>query len=258
MLFALPVLWSWLGYERNRNHCRAQPASVRDFLWIVLAGLCFTGDLALWHWSLQYTTVANSTLLTNFAPVMVTLGAWIFLDERITSRFVVGITSGLAGATLLVGGGSRIEAGNLPGDVLALGAAVFYAAYLICLKRLRREYDGLTIMAWTGLVACGGFFLSAMPTDELLWPQTSSGWLVLVALALISHVGGQTLIAFALGHLPASYASLGLLLQPVIAGILAWILFQERLSAVQGLGGFLILTGIGLATQPMRGLRQGA
>lgn len=252
VLFALPVLWAWLRYERARGRCSVQPATRREFHWIGLAGLLFTGDLAVWHWSLQYTTVANSTLLANFAPVLVTLGGWLMWGEKLTRRFLAGMVMGLFGATLLVGIHSQFHVQNLPGDLLALGAAVFYAGYLLCLKQLRRRYDGLTIMAWTGLVACAGFFLAALPAGETLWPRTMSGWLVLVSLGLVSHLGGQTLIAFAVGHLAASFSSVGLLLQPVVAGILAWIFFQERLDAVQGLGGILVLAGIALATQPRR------
>jgi drug/metabolite transporter (DMT)-like permease len=129
-----------------------------------------------------------------------------------------------------------------------LVAAVFYGAYLLLVKHLRREFSGLTIMSWSGLVSCPGFLVGGRLLGENLWPGTVKAWLVLVGLGVVSQLGGQTLIATALGHLPASYSSVGLLLQPVLASFLAWMLFEEKLSLVQLLGGLVVLAGIGLAT----------
>ena len=69
LAFVLPILWWWMRRQNRVSQGTLQrPATVKDFPRFALAGLLFTGDLAIWHWSLQYTTVANSTLLTNFAP----------------------------------------------------------------------------------------------------------------------------------------------------------------------------------------------
>jgi drug/metabolite transporter (DMT)-like permease len=78
-------------------------------------------------------------------------------------------------------------------------------------------------------------------------PQTLYGWAVLLGLAWISHAGGQGLIAYALAHLPATFSSVGLLLQPVIAAFFAWILLGEPLVPLQIAGGIVVLAGIYLA-----------
>jgi drug/metabolite transporter (DMT)-like permease len=70
---------------------------------------------------------------------------------------------------------------------------------------------------------------------------------VLLALALLSHVGGQSLIAYALAHLPAAFSSVSLLLQPVAAALLAWLILSEALGLLQGLGGAVVLAGIAIA-----------
>src|SRR5256885_29268 len=74
ILLALPILWVLVLLER-RSSDTPQPKTFADFKFLAIAGLFFAGDLSLWHWSLQITTVANSTLLTNFAPIFVTIGA---------------------------------------------------------------------------------------------------------------------------------------------------------------------------------------
>jgi drug/metabolite transporter (DMT)-like permease len=78
-------------------------------------------------------------------------------------------------------------------------------------------------------------------------PLSAYGWAILLGLALISHAAGQGLIAFALAHLPATFSSVGLLLQPVIAAVFAWTLLAEPLVPLQIAGGVVVLIGIYLA-----------
>ncbi len=267
ILFALPLLWGWLGIEREKSPSARRPVNRNDYLWLASAGLFFTGDLAVWHWSLQFTSVANSTLLTNFAPIFVTLGARVLFAERISRVFVLGMLLALGGAVMLVGASFNLNVRHLFGDLLAIGTALFYAGYLLALaigtalfyagyllavKHLRHSFSSATIMAWSGLVSCPALLLIAVCSRENLLPATAGGWWVLIALALISHVGGQTLIAYAFGRLPASFSSVSLLLQPVVAAAVAWLVLNEPLSFPQALGGLVVLAGITLASQ--RGL----
>ena len=82
---------------------------------------------------------------------------------------------------------------------------------------------------------------------EGLWATTAYGWLVLAGLALVSHAGGQSLIAYSLAHLPVGFSSVSLLLQPLLAALLAWVLLSEPLRPVQALGAVVILSGVALA-----------
>jgi drug/metabolite transporter (DMT)-like permease len=249
ILIALPILWLLVVYERQRQPETVRPRGTADFKWLAVAGLFFTGDLAMWHWSLQITTVANSTLLTNFAPIFVTIGAWLILGERVSSRFVIGLILALGGAGLLVLQSVSLSTRQMWGDLLSVVTAIVYSAYLLSVKGLRQRFSTITIMAWSGIVSCGALFLVAWLSGEKMIPIDARGWKVLVALALVSHVGGQTLIAFALGHLPASFSSVSLLLQPVIAALLAVPLLREPLSGLQIIGGLITLAGVLLASR---------
>ena len=75
-------------------------------------------------------------------------------------------------------------------------------------------------------------------------PASFYGWAMLAGLALISHAGGQVAITYALAYLPAAFSSLTLLLQPVVAAILAWLLLAEAVGPLQALGGAIVLAGI--------------
>jgi len=253
LLFALPLLWLWTGWERRTDPALRQPANRRDFAMLALAGLLFTGDLSIWHWSLQFTSVTNSTLLTNITPIFVTIGAWLWFGDRITRGFVIGMVLAIGGAALLVKNSVSLSSQHLVGDALSLVAAVFYAGYLLALKQLRKSFSTATIMAWSGLASCAGFGVVAWLSGDKMWTDSTRGWLVLLALALVSHIGGQALITYGFGHLPASFSSVSLLWQPVVAAAAAWVVLGEPLGWLQGLGAVVVLSGIALASGSLNG-----
>ena len=252
VFLALPVLWLWRLQERHKPDPPAQPAGPKDYRQLVIAGLLFAGDLALWHWSIQLTSVANATLFANFAPIFVTLGARILFSEKVTRTFLLGMAGALAGAAMVVGNSLSVTAKHVAGDLVGIATAVFYAGYMLSVKHLRRSFSTATIMAWSGLSASPALFLVALSSGERLVPMYASGWIVVIALALISQVGGQSLIAYAFAHLPASFSSLSLLVQPAVAAFLAWIILAEPLGLFQAFGGAVILCGIAVAGRANR------
>ena len=249
LFFALPVLWLWLSAQGGEGR---GPRTLREFLGLALAGLLFAADLAVWHWSIHFTSVANATLLANFAPVFVTFGAWLFFRERITVTFLAGLVLGLSGVAVLMGDSLSSGGRGLAGDGLGLLTAVFYGGYILAVSRLRRRFSTATIMAWSGTVSCLALLPVVLMSGEGLLAATAYGWGVLIALALVSHAGGQSLIAYALAHLPAAFSSVSLLLQPVIAAFLAWVMLAEPLRQVQALGAVIVLLAIVLARRGSR------
>lgn len=259
LLFALPLIWIWATWDRRQHPTTRQPATRKDFLMLAMGGLLFTADLSIWHWSLQFTTVTNSTLLTNIAPIFVTIGARIFFGDRIKLSFVIGMVLAISGAVMLVKSSVMIASANsgpttlfsskhLLGDVLSIVAAFFYAGYLLAVKHLRKTFSTPTIMAWSGLASCTGFGIVALLSGDKMLATSSKGWIVLLTLAVISHAGGQTLIAYGFGHLPASFSSVSLLWQPVVAAAVAWLVLDERLTWLQGVGALVVLSGIAVAS----------
>lgn len=250
LLFALPFLW--LVSSRESVRFPDPPGEERKALawWpCLLAGGFFAADLAFWHWSIRWTSVANSTLLTNCAPFFVMLGARVLFGERITRPLVIGMLVAALGTVLLVGTSLQLTRQHLLGDLLALVTAMFYGGYLLTIKHLRRTYSTARVLAWSGVISCALLWLIALVSQETIRIVSLRGFLVLLGLSLVSHLAGQGLIAYALAHLPAGFSAVGLLLQPVVAAVLAWILLQEPLNLLQVSGGITILTGIALAAR---------
>ena len=245
LALALPVLWT-LSTVVEKAEEGEIPAGWTPMVW---AWLFFAADLGFWHWSIHFTSVANATLLANFAPVFVVLYGWFALGQRVTGRFMLAMAVALVGTTLLVGGDFRLRPEALVGDLLGLITAAFYAGYLVSIKNLRGRFATVTIMARSGLVTGVALLPVALVSRETLLPHTAHGWLVLAALALISHVGGQSLIAFALAKLPTAVASVSLLVQPVTAAIAAAVLLREPVGVWQAVGVALVLAGVFTARQ---------
>ena len=216
---------------------------------MTLAGLFFAADLAVWHWSIKFTSVTNSTLLANFAPVWVILFGWIVFGERVTRGFFAAMLVALLGVILLVGSDFALQPRALLGDLMGLITAVFYAGYLLAVKDLRAGFPTTSIMASSGLVTVAALLPVALVSEAKFVPHTAHAWWVVAALALISHVGGQSLIAYALARLPAAVASVGLLVQPVTATLAAAALLGERITTLQVLGMALVLAGVFTARQ---------
>ena len=204
---------------------------------MLLAGLWFALDLGCWHYGIRYTSVANATVLPNLTPVIVTLVSWFAFRERPRAVFLVGMATAIAGAVLMAETGRRRAAGPAPhiGDILSASTAIWYALYFIAVRSARLTRSTLSVMLWSCLVGAPLLLVTALVLHEPMLPATALGWAAAVGLGL-AHVFGQGSIAWALGRLPASTASVTVLVQPVAAAILAYYVFGETLTGAAGAG----------------------
>jgi len=237
---AVPLLWWW-----SRSLTRsAKPARARGLL--VLTGVLFACDIACYFVAIHATTVANATLLSNCAPVFVAIGVALTVGGLPTRLALVATAVALGGIVLLVG--ERFERGHLLGDALGLVSAGFYGAYQLAVTALRRDQPAVRVMLWVagvGAVALGG---ACVVAGIPLWPTRGVDWAILVGLALVTQIGGQGAITWAMAHLAPMFSSVVLLVQPVVAAALAWWLFADGgMGRWQLLGGILVLVGIVLA-----------
>jgi drug/metabolite transporter (DMT)-like permease len=251
---ALPPLALWAYLERRaaaRGDTRHPAARLFDpaFFW---AGVYFAGDIALWHLSLVRNSVAASTLEANTAPIVVTILTWVLWGERPRLGFLLATLLAFLGMLLIVS--PKLAAGShaLAGDALALGAAWFYAAYILVVARLRARHGTAIVMFASTLIF--SLLLLPLALAEKFLPDSAHGWWVLIGCALSAQALGQSLIAYALAHLPATLGSVGLYLQVVASAGYAWLLLDERLASVQLAGGVIVLVAIALA-RAARGTR---
>lgn len=258
MILALPIIWIWYRFQARRRTEQPPPQRTRrDTYWLIGTAVAITVDLSLWHSSFLYTSVANAALLGSLHPIVIAIGAWFLFKEVITRLFVIGLIVAIAGAIGLARGDATDFSSVALGDVLALLSTFGFSAYALTLKRLRQTQSTATIMLWTLTLAPLMLLPIAAAVGETLVPQTMQGWLVVAAFALVGNIAGQTMMTYAFAHLPASFSAVSLLIVPVFAALLAWLLFEETISNLQAIAGAAVLAGIVLAERGRRSTSSG-
>ncbi|EQC69831.1 Permease of the drug/metabolite transporter (DMT) superfamily [Streptococcus sp. HSISB1] len=241
VLFSIPML---LPFIKKSD---LQSLSYKQVVTIVLAGAFLAGDLTFWNSSFSYTTVANSNLLVNLTPFTVIPVSYFLFKEKMTPKFLLGGLVTLLGVFVLMANKVTVSPERLLGDSMSLGASVFYAMFMITVYKLRDTVKSNVIMFLSAfgtllVLAAVIFFAEGfyVPKNfEELWP--------LLALALVSQILGQGLLAYCLGKVNASLSSLITLSQPVVAALYAWVIFQEHLNLQSIIAIIITLTGVYLA-----------
>ena len=215
---------------------------------MALAGVAFALDLACWHYGIRLTSVANATVLPNLTPVLVMLVSWVAFKERPRAVFLIGMAAALGGAVVMAEAGRVTGSGPFAhlGDLLSASTAVWYGLYFLAVRGARQWHGAGRVMLWSSLIGAPLLLMTALALKEPILPASALGWSAAAGLDLV-HVAGQGSIAWALGRLPASRASLVVLVQPVAAAALAYVLFAETLTPLQTLGAALALAGVVIA-----------
>jgi len=247
VLGVIYALEHWKTGENREAKPKVEPLNRRDLILLISAGVMFWGCLAFWAWSLTLTGVANSTILHNLTPLFTTLGAWVIFHESFDRRFLMGLLVAMIGAIALGLDDFQVGAEHLNGDIAALLSAVFSAANLMLIETLRHKFPATVILMW----CCGVGALLSLPVvllaENRLFPVTLSGWMAVIGLAVVCQVVGQGLQAYSLKRLSSGLVGIFLLLDPVLAAIIAWIVFVEGLTLVNSLAFATVLGGIYLA-----------
>jgi drug/metabolite transporter (DMT)-like permease len=231
----------------GRDARRSWPAlAPRRRLLLVAAGLALALHFATWIASLSYTTVASSVLLVNTAPLFAIVLSRVFLHEKPTATVLVAIPVAFAGAALIAYGDWTGSPGSLFGNGLAVAGAVTVAVYQVVGRGLR---DALPLNAYVlGVWATAALALAALARGfgVPLGGYPARTWLLFLALAVVPTLGGHGLVNKSLRSLPAPTVGLFLLGEPVIASLLAWMLFRETPGPWTLAGGAVVLAALGL------------
>ena len=244
MLLAIPFLVAF-NFIINRK-ILFKVKNKKTVFYTALASLAFTTDLSLWHFSMSITSVSNATIIVNSAPIFVALLAYLVFKEKPQKGFVTSFFITYIGILGLIIFSNNYANGKILGDILCMVAAVCYAAYLLIISKLGKE-TSLNIIFYTTFFCCLFSIVPMSFETGLYFPQTHFEWVNLVLLAFLCQFGGQFLITYGIGKISASSGSIGLLMQPLTATILAAFIFSEILNLMQMIFILITLLGIYLA-----------
>ena len=208
-----------------------------------LSGVFLAAHFALWFESLQHTTVASSTTIVCTEVIWVALGYWLFLKGKISLKAAAAIAVTLLGSVIIAWSDSGSDA-HLAGDLLALAAAVAVAVYTL-LGRIVREKLSTTVYTYLVYASCAlVLMLTCLVQEQKLLGYGLSPVLVGLLLAVFSTLLGHSIFSWCLKYFSPAFVSASKLCEPVVAAILAAILFGELPGMLMLLGGALILGGV--------------
>jgi drug/metabolite transporter (DMT)-like permease len=211
-----------------------------------LAGAFLAVHFASWITSLELTTVASSVLLVSTTPIFVALVAWLLLKEHVQTRGWVGVLLAFAG-TLLVAGGD-LSGSSLDGNILALVGGATAAGYVLAGRRARQ---GIGILEYAVIAyASAGILLllSCLVGGVELWGYGARTWWAIMGIVIGPQLLGHTIINLVLKDIDVTTVSVSIMAEPVIATVLAFLLFEEVPPALLYPGGAAILAGIYLTS----------
>ncbi len=232
---------------------RAELASLRrtDLLLAAATGMILAIHFITWISSLEYTSVLVSVVLVTTSPLWVALIEFVFLKARIGRWVIVGLVVAFVGGLLIgAGGEADTTVGRDPvlGGALALAGAVAFACYLVLGRKLRPK---LSLLPYIWLVySFAAVFLLALViiTGTPVGGYSSTGYLMIVLLAIFPQLLGHSSFNFALRYLSATYVGIASQIEPIGSAIAAFLIFGEVPFAVQVVGSAAILVGVAIAT----------
>jgi len=230
---------------------RGKPVRLRPAMWLALAvgGLAFAGDLASWHLGILRTQLANATLFGNAAVLFFPVYGFLLARRWPSWSQAVALALALTGAALLMGQSAEVSVRHLTGDLFCLLAGLLYTVYFAAMAHVRTRLGPVPALTLATAAGTLPLLVAALAMGERVMPHD---WTPLIALALASQALGQGLMIFALGQLTPMVIGIGLLIQPVIAGVVGWARYGERLGPVDLIGAALVAVALVLVRRERR------
>lgn len=226
----------------------ARPTRLGWKLWVGLfaGGVCFAADLGTWHLGILRTTLANATLFGNVATLMFPIYGFLIARSWPTRMQGWALALAAAGGALLLGRSYQLDAKNLAGDLFCLLAGLLYTVYFIFMAKARATLAPVSALTLATLAGILPLLVFALAMGERVWPVH---WGPLIGLALCSQVFGQGLMIYALGRFTPLVIGIALLIQPVVAGMVGWLVYGERLGAADLVGVVMVAVALVLVRQ---------
>jgi drug/metabolite transporter (DMT)-like permease len=226
-----------------------------DLALLGAAGVFLAAHFALWNASLALTSVGAATTLVSCTPLEVGIGArflgeapgrrtWAGIALATVGAVVIGVSDALAGP---VAGAQATGASGLLGDVLAFAGAAAVAVYLLIGRVMRQRLPVSTYAASVYGTAAAVLLPACLLTGSSLGGYAAGSWLAVAGVVIGPQLLGHTVFNSLLTSVSATVVSVVLLIEPVGATALAWLLFHELPAAGFWVGAPLVLAGSWLA-----------
>jgi probable blue pigment (indigoidine) exporter len=219
---------------------------IRDSMW---GGLALGADIALFFSAVKLTSVVNATIIGSMQPIVVGVIAARFFGEQIRMRDALWSLVAIGGAVLVVAASAGDDVTDIRGDLLAAAAMLSWSAYFITSKNSKKTMTPTEFTAgtslWTMAICAPLGFLFG---QDMTWPSaTNWGWLI--AMAIASGLVGHAMMNWSLVRIPLWVGSTFTLLIPVFSALLAWLVLDESVNALQALGMAVVIGALAVVVR---------
>lgn len=218
--------------------------NLKVLLPILVCGILFASDIAVWNISIQNSTATQATLLTNLSPIWVGVFSLIFLNFRPRKSFWLGMVIALIGMTVFVGIETIL---NLQLDFaffLGVLSGILYAIYILISKTVLEKIEVITFITYSMIFSTIFLLLINVVFGEQFFGFSNEAWISLLVQGIVCQLIAWLLISYATQKMRATRVSLSLLSQAIFATILAAIFVNENITSIQMIGSIIILAGI--------------
>ncbi|QPQ29544.1 DMT family transporter [Lysinibacillus sp. JNUCC 51] len=217
---------------------------IRDWLFSSVAGIFLAFHFILWFESLNYTSVASSTVLVTLQPLFAFVGTYFFFKENITLKTIFAGVIAIVGSILISWGDFKLSGTAFYGDILALVACALVTAYFLFGQDVRKRLSLVTYTMVVYAVSTITLFIYVLIKGESFGPYPTMDWIWFILLAIVPNLLGHTLFNWSIKYVSTNVVSIAILFEPIGAAILALLIFKEYLIATQIIGGFIVIVGI--------------
>ena len=216
----------------------------KDWVFSTIAGVFLAFHFILWFESLNYTSVASSTVLVTLQPIFAFVGTYFFFKEKLSFKIILSALVAIAGSVIISWGDFKLSGTAFYGDMLALIACALITTYLLFGQDVRKRLSLITYTFVVYTISTITLFFYVLIKGESFGPYPESDWFWFIMLALIPNLLGHTLFNWALKWVSTNVISIAILFEPVGAAILAFYVFHETLTTTQIIGGLIVIAGI--------------
>jgi drug/metabolite transporter (DMT)-like permease len=225
LAFAAAILLPIAGGRIKPALAALSPADRRR---VAAAGIFLGIHLVLWITSVTKTTVASAAFLVITQPVMIAVLAHFFLRERMNRWVVWALLLTLAGSGLINFGDLSLQSQYLWGDFLALLSSLMAALYLLAGRSVRPQIRLLPYITIIYSVAALTVLPAVLLAGSPLVTLSGRAYFWIAMMTLVPTLIGHTLYNWALRYLRAFTVNSTIVVEPIVATILAWFLFREQ------------------------------
>ena len=238
MSFGAMILW-FISIIKKQT-----PLNSKQLKRTWLAGIMLGIHFALFFGSIKLTTIANATFLGTLAPLFTFIIEKFILKRHHSKIILFGLGFAIFGATIIIGNQFDFSSKYTIGNLLAIACSMFLGVGFIISENVRKEISTISYSRTLFSTAALTLFIISFFTQSSLFGYSKIDFIYLLLLGIIPTLFGHGLMYHSIRHVSPTIVASTPMGEPIIASLLAWLLFNEIIGFITLIGGIITMVGL--------------